>query len=214
MVTPMCWPGAFLAQNGSHWWWQQAKGDQLLDLSSTPLIQKELPEQLFTWTVGVDCSYPIEVRSLLWEILISKLAGISVYCYNTVPGNRKEEWIHRIKDWVEKVSLSISEISARLLKYIFKINCDLWLGFWRSVCISDSQSSPQIYIIWELDSSTDSLGSYSDSRMGLINMLCQEHRIILMSCYSLRTTVQIRIAGGGVEGHTLIFNASQFLLAN
>ena len=123
---------------------------------------------------------------------------------------RKSEFIG-FKTGVRKVSLSISEISARLLKYIFKINLtDFWLRFWRCVRISGSQSSPQIYIIWKLGSSTNSLSSYPDSRIGLINVLWQEHRIILMLC--LRTTVQIRIAGGGVEGH--IFNVSQFLLVN
>lgn len=31
------------------------------------------------WAVGVDCSYPVEVRSLFWEILISKLATMFIY---------------------------------------------------------------------------------------------------------------------------------------
>lgn len=37
------------------------------------------------WAVGVDCSYPVEMRPLLWEILISKLAAVSIYRYNTIP---------------------------------------------------------------------------------------------------------------------------------
>lgn len=41
MVTPVCWPLAFLGHSGSHQWQQQAKCGQLPDLSfSTWLIQR------------------------------------------------------------------------------------------------------------------------------------------------------------------------------
>lgn len=47
---------------------------------STLLVQRSSLSILFTcWAVGVDCSYPVEMRSLLWEILISKLAAVSIY---------------------------------------------------------------------------------------------------------------------------------------
>lgn len=97
LYYPMWWPLTFPFKvalsgvSGSSRIW--AEGNQLPDTSfSTLLVQRSSLSILFTcWAVGVDCSYPIEMRPLLWEILISKLAAVSIHRYNTIPGNRKEE---------------------------------------------------------------------------------------------------------------------------
>lgn len=47
------------------------------------------PDDLTCWTVGVDCSDPIEVRPLLREILIGKLTTVFIYWYDTIPGKRR-----------------------------------------------------------------------------------------------------------------------------